>query len=252
MFRHLPVAAALGIVMAAPVAAEEVVVFAAASLKGALDTVAAVYQTTTGNTVTISYAGSNLLANQILQGAPADIYISAAENWMDEVEKAGLLAPDTRTNLLGNALVLVAHGKGAAPVVIGPGFDLAALVGEGKLAMAMVDAVPAGQYGKQSLQSLGLWSAVAPKVVQSENVQAALVLVCSGEAPYGIVYASDAIEDDNVTVIAMLPPDSHAPIVYPAALLTNAADAADRAFFSALMDSAADAEFKKHGFAVMN
>ncbi len=252
MFRQISLAAVISLGLTAPVAADEVVVFAAASLKTALDTVAADFQASTGNTVTISYGGSNQLATQILQGAPADIFISAAVNWMDEVEGAGLLAPDTRTDMLGNSLVLVAHGMGVDPVVIGPGFDLAALVGEGKLAMAMVDAVPAGQYGKQSLQSLGLWSAVASKVVQSENVRAALMLVCSGEAPYGIVYASDAVEDDNVTVIAVLPPDSHAPIVYPAALLTNAADAADRAFFSALMDSAADAEFKKHGFAVLN
>jgi molybdate transport system substrate-binding protein len=249
---RLALASVLAVTLATPVVAEDVVVFAAASLKNALDAVAADFQTATGNTVTISYAGSNQLAKQIIEGAPADIFISAAVNWMDEVEKAGLVVPDSRSDLLGNTLVLIAHGKDAAPVVIGPGFDLAALLGDGKLAMAMIDSVPAGQYGKESLESLGVWAGVERSVAQSENVRAALALVSTGEAPYGIVYASDAVADENVTVVGTFPADSHKPIVYPVALMTGAADAADKAFLEALSADAADAKFAEQGFAVLN
>lgn len=252
MSRRLLAVSALTIGLAAPAMADEVVVFAAASMKTALDAVAADFQTATGHTVTISYAGSNALAKQIIEGAPADIFISAAVNWMDEVEKAGLVADDSRTDLLGNTLVLIAHGKGAAPVVIAPGFDLAGLLGDNKLAMALVDSVPAGQYGKAALESLGVWPAVEPLVAQSDNVRAALALVSTGEAPLGIVYASDAAADDNVTVVGTFPADSHPAIVYPAALLTGAADAADRAFFEALSSDAADARFAAEGFAILN
>ena len=252
MTRRLAFAAVIAATLATPALAEEVVVFAAASLKDALDAVAADFQAETGNTVTISYAGSNALAKQIMEGAPADIFISAAVNWMDEVQKAGLVVPDTRENLLGNTLVLVAHGKDAAPVEIGEGFDLAALLGDGKLSMAMVDSVPAGQYGKESLEKLGVWSAVEGSVAQSENVRAALALVSTGEAPYGIVYASDAVADENVTVVGTFPDDSHKAIVYPAALLTGAADAADKAFLEALSSDAADAKFTAQGFAILN
>lgn len=252
MSRHLLAVSVLAIGLAAPAMADEVVVFAAASMKTALDAVAADFQTTTGHTVTISYAGSNALAKQIIEGAPADIFISAAVNWMDEVEKAGLVADGGRTDLLGNTLVLIAHGKDAAPVAIAPGFDLAGLLGDNKLAMALVDSVPAGQYGKAALESLGVWPAVEPLVAQSDNVRAALALVSTGEAPLGIVYASDAAADDNVTVVGTFPADSHPAIVYPAALLTGAADAADRAFFEALSSDAADARFAAEGFAILN
>ena len=243
---------ALALALATPAAAEEVVVFAAASLKTALDQIATDFQAATGNTVVISYAGSNTLAQQIIQGAPADIFVSANEKWMDEVAKANLIAEGTRADLLGNTLVLIAHGKAAAPVEIGPGFDLAALLGDEKLAMAMVDSVPAGQYGKAALETLGIWAAVEPNVAQSDNVRAALALVSTGEAPYGIVYATDAVADDNVTVIGTFPADSHAPIIYPAALLTTAADDADRAFYQALSSDASDAIFAAQGFAILN
>lgn len=237
----------LATTLATPALAEDVVVFAAASLKTALDPIAADFQTATGHRVTISYAGSNALAKQIIEGAPADIFLSAAVNWMDEVEKAGLLIPGTRKDLLGNTLVLIAHGKGAAPVAISPDLDLAALLGDGKLSMAMVDAVPAGQYGKEALETLGLWPSVEGSVAQSENVRAALSLVAQGEAPLGIVYGSDATAEDNVTVIGTFPPESHKPIIYPAALLTNAADAADRAFFDSLTSDSAAAFFTAQG-----
>jgi molybdate transport system substrate-binding protein len=242
--------ASLAATLAAPAFADDVVVFAAASLKTALDAVAADFETATGHTVTISYAGSNALAKQIIEGAPADIFVSAAVNWMDEVGKEGLIAD--RTDLLGNTLVLVAHGAKAAPVQIGQGFDLKGLLGDGKLAMGMVDAVPAGQYGKAALESLGVWASVEASVAQSENVRAALALVVSGEAPFGIVYASDAIGEPGVTVVGTFPKDSHPPITYPAALLTGAVDAADKGFFEALSADAADAKFAAQGFAVLN
>ncbi|MBL4926488.1 molybdate ABC transporter substrate-binding protein [Fuscibacter oryzae] len=243
-------AAALAVATPQFAAAEEVVVFAAASLKNGLDDFAAKWQAETGNTVTISYGGSNQLAKQIIEGAPADVFISAAVNWMDKVGEAGLIADGARQDLLGNSLVLVAHGKDAKAVDIAKGFDLKSLLGDGKLAMGMVDSVPAGQYGKASLESLGVWSSVEGSVAQSENVRAALALVSSGEAPYGIVYASDAVADENVTVVGTFPEDSHKPIIYPAALLTGGKDAADKAFYEALSGAEADAAFEAQGFVV--
>lgn len=243
--------AALALGLASHAAAEEVVVFAAASMKTALDKVAEEFQAETGNTVTISYAGSNALAKQIIEGAPADIFVSAAVNWMDEVEKAGLVAEGSRKDMFSNTLVLVAHGD-AAPVEIGPGFDLAGLLGDGKLSMALVDSVPAGQYGKASLESLGIWGAVEPSVAQSDNVRAALALVATGEAPYGIVYATDAVAEPGVKVVGTFPADSHKPITYPGALLTGAADAADKAFYEAITSDAGDAIFKEQGFVILN
>lgn len=252
MIRSLCLALALVLSLSGPARAGDVVVFAAASLKTALDAVANDFRAATGHGVVISYAGSNALAKQILQGAPADIFISAATDWMDEVERAGLLAGGTRTDLLGNRLVLIAHGRDAAPVTLAPGLNLAGLLGDGRLSMGMVDSVPAGQYGKQALQSLGLWSSVEQAVAQSENVRAALALVARGEAPLGIVYASDAAADDNVTVIATFPAESHAPIVYPAALLAGRTNPAAEAFFRALSADAADAKFAAQGFSTLD
>ena len=252
MPRRLALATLIAATLAAPLRAEEVVVFAAASLKTALDEVAAEFEASTGHSVTISYAGSNQLAKQIIEGAPADIFLSAAVNWMDAVDQAGLVVPGQRRDLWGNDLVLIAHGTDASPVEIGPELDLVALLDGGMLSMAMVDAVPAGQYGKQSLEALGLWAVAEPLVAQSENVRAALALVATGEAPYGIVYASDAVAGDNVTVVGQFPETSHAPITYPAALLTGAADAADRAFFDALSAEAADAKFAAQGFKILH
>lgn len=242
----------LTLALSAPALADEVVVFAAASLKTALDEVAADFEAKTGHGVAVSYAGSNTLASQILSGAPADIFISAATNWMDEVEKAGLVVDGTRTDLLGNRLVLIAHGQQETPVEIGPDLDLAGLLGGGKLSMAMVASVPAGQYGKEALETLGLWPSVEGAVAQTDNVRTALALVASGEAPLGIVYASDAVADDNVTVIGTFPEGSHQPIIYPAALLAGAADEADLAFLEALSLDAADARFAAQGFAPIN
>jgi molybdate transport system substrate-binding protein len=247
MKRQLAIAVTLIAALASPATARDVVVFAAASLKGPLDQLAEAYQTKTGDVVRISYGGSNQLAKQILDGAPADIFISAAVNWMDEVEKAGLLADGSRKDLLGNTLVLVSS-EPATPVQIDQGFDLAVLLGDGKLAMAMVDSVPAGQYGKAALVSLGLWNSVSGAVVQADNVRAALAFVARGEAALGIVYGSDAVADPSVHLLGTFPDSSHPPIVYPAARLKSASDPADQAFFAALSSPEARAIFTAAGF----
>lgn len=257
--RRLGLAAslALGLTVGSPggASAEEITVFAASSLKNALDQIAADWQAETGNTVVISYEGSPKLAKQIEEGAPADLFISASKKWMDTLSDEKLIKDESRKDILGNTLVLVAAGKDAAPVEIKKGFDLKGLLGEGKLSMGTVDSVPAGQYGKEALESLGVWSAVEGNVAQSENVRAALALVATGEAPYGIVYASDAIADDQsgdkVTVVGTFPDDSHKPIVYPAAVVASSSKAEAQGFLDALSSDAASAVFTAQGFKVL-
>lgn len=227
---------------------ETVTVFAAASLKDALDEVASGFEAATDHDIAISYAGSGLLARQIIAGAPADIYISANQDWMDEVEAAGLIADGTRRDLLGNELVLIAHEPPPEPLEITADLDLPALLGDGKLAMALTEAVPAGQYGKAALDHFGLWDEVAPMVAEGDNVRAALAFVATGEAAFGIVYATDAKAEPRVSIAATFPAESHDPITYPAALLSGAADDADRAFFEALNGAEARAIFADHGF----
>jgi molybdate transport system substrate-binding protein len=234
--------------------ADEITVFAAASLKNALDAIAAGWQAQSGNSVAISYGGSSALAKQIQEGAPADVFLSAAVNWMDTLEKDGLIKPGTRKDLLGNTLVLVAHGD-AAPVDISKDLDLAGLLNGGKLSMAMVDAVPAGQYGKEALTNLGLWASVEASVAQSENVRAALTLVQTGEAPLGIVYGSDAVADSEadgkVSVIGTFPADSHKPIIYPVAEIAASTKPAAADFLKALSSEAAGKIFEAQGFTVL-
>ena len=243
--------AIFGLCFASAAAADTVNVYAAASLKTALDLVAADFTAETGNKVVISYAGSNTLAKQILNGAPADVFISANTAWMDEVEKAGLVVAGSRKDILKNILVLIAAGKDAPHVTIDANLDLAGLLAGNKLAMAMVDAVPAGQYGKAALVSLGLWDSVAASVAQAENVRAALALVARDEAPFGIVYATDAKADPKVSVVGRFPPDSYPAITYPAALLTAASDPADAAFLEALTHAEAAAHFTAEGFTML-
>ena len=226
--------------------ADEITVFAAASLKTALDQIAQDWQAAHGDTLVISYAGSSQLAKQIQQGAPADLFISASTDWMDAVQDTGNIDPATRRDLLGNTLVLVGTGKPAeAPIA-----DLPALLGEGKLAMALVDSVPAGQYGKESLTSLGLWGKVESHVAQADNVRAALKLVATGEAPYGIVYGSDAVAEPGVGVVATFPADSHKPITYPAAVTANADTPQAAAFLDSLSQDPAKSVFVSQGFTV--
>ena len=231
--------------------AGEVTVFAAASMKNAMDEIAQKYEAATGNHLVVSFAGSSALARQIEQGAPADIFISANAKWMDTLEGEGLVDPATRFDLLGNRLVLVAHGKDAAPVEIARGMDFAGLLGEGRLAMALVDAVPAGIYGKSALSNLGLWEQVEPKVAQSDNVRFALALVSAGEAPYGIVYATDAVSDDNVSVAGTFPEDSHDPIVYPAAKVSESENPLTGELLDYLRGDDAKQAFEKQGFTVL-
>lgn len=242
---------ALTAVLAAPAAAADVTVFAAASLKTALDEISAAWTAETGKVAAISYGGSSMLAKQIEEGAPADVFISADVPWMDYLVARDLVREDTVVNLLGNRLVLVAPADSAADLQIGPGFDLLGALGDGRLAMAQVDAVPAGRYGKAALTSLGVWEAVAGHVAQADNVRAALALVASGEAPLGIVYRTDANAEAGVRVVATFPEDSHAPIIYPAAVTAEATghDAAE--FMAALRSAWAKAAFEKQGFTVL-
>jgi molybdate transport system substrate-binding protein len=238
----------LALLLAAPARAAEVTVFAAASLKTALDEIAATWQAGTGHSVAISYGGSSGLAKQITEGAPADIFLSASPEWMDAVATAGLVRDGTWVDLLGNRLVLVAHGAGAAPVTLDAGLDLAGLLAGGKLSMAMVDSVPAGQYGREALTSLGLWDSVSGSVAQSENVRAALQFVVLGEAPFGIVYASDAVAEPGVTVVATFPEASHSPIIYPAAVIASNTVPEAEAFLSYLSEDPARKVFEAQGF----
>jgi molybdate transport system substrate-binding protein len=240
----------LALALALPAqAAQPALVFAAASLKDALDEITAEWARTGGEAV-VSLAGSSALARQIENGAPADVFISANVDWMDALEAQGLIDPTSRIDLLRNRLVLIAHDPAAAPVAIDHAFDLAAMLGDGHLAMALVDAVPAGIYGEAALESLGLWESVAPRVAQAENVRAAMALVASGEAPLGIVYATDATASDGVGVIGTFPEDSHPPILYPAAIVRDSVNPAARDFLAFLRSDAARAAFVRQGFAM--
>lgn len=244
----LAAAAVAAFFAATPVAADEVLVFAAASLKEAMDEIAAGFEETTGHTAVVSLAGSSALARQISQGAPADVFISANPDWMDWLEEAGWIRSDTRSDLVANRLVLVAQGGQPGPVEIGPDFDVPARLGDGWLAMALTDAVPAGIYGKAALEWLGLWEALRPQVAQAENVRAALALVALGEARLGIVYASDALAEPKVGVVGVFPSLSHPPIVYPAALTRDAGEQVASEFLDYLHTPAARMSFEKHGF----
>lgn len=239
---------ALAALFAAPSRAEEVVVFAAASLKTALDEIAPGFAEETGHRMVVSHAGSSQLARQILLGAPADVFLSANSAWMDELEAAGRLVPGTRADLLGNALVLVAAGEDAAPVDLLDPTALPDRLGTGRLALALVDAVPAGIYGRAALSSLGLWDAVAPRVAQTDNVRAALALVATGAAPFGVVYLSDAVAEPRVQIVARFPEDSHPPIVYPVALVAGHDGPGARALLDHLTTPAARAIFEAQGF----
>lgn len=243
------VAAIMALGLGGPLRSEEITVFAASSLKTALDQVAADWQVATGHSAAISYDGSAKLAKQIEQGAPADVFVSAAQEWMDVLVASGLIRPETRRNILGNRLVLVGQ-TGAQPVAIGPSLDLAALLDGGLLAMGMTNSVPAGQYGYEALVSLGLWDSVAGRVVETENVRAAVKLVALGEARAGIVFASDAVAETGIAVLGTFPEASHAPITYPAAV-TKGAGAAAQDFVAYLSSPEARARFRAQGFLVL-
>jgi len=229
-----------------------VLVFAAASLKNALDAINAQWQKETGKRATISYGASSALARQIEQGAPAQMFISADLDWMDYLAQKSLIESGTRSNLLGNRIVLIAPRDKAQRLEIRPGFDLAGVLGEGRLAMANVDSVPAGKYGKAALEKLGVWASVSAKVAQAENVRAALLLVSRGEAPAGIVYQTDAAADPNVKIVGTFPEDAHPPIVYPMALTAHANHPDAAAFLAYLKSARARPIFEAQGFAVLS
>ncbi len=230
---------------------DDLVIFAAASLKTALDAANAEWQKDTGKTAKISYAASSALAKQIEQGAPAQVFISADLDWMDYLATKNLIKADTRANFLGNRIVLVAPKDKAQPVEIKAGFDLAKVLGDGRLAMANVDAVPAGKYGKAALEKLGVWGSVSGKIAQAENVRAALLLVSRGEAPAGIVYQTDAASDPSVTIIGTFPSDAHPPVIYPIALTASAGYPDAAAFLAFLKSAKAKPFFDAQGFTML-
>lgn len=225
-------------------------VFAAASLKEALDEAAAAYRKQTGVPVRVSYAASSALARQIEQGAPADVFFSADLEWMDYLQQRNRLDVATRRSLLGNRLVLIAPRASKAQVDLKRPATLLAALGDGRLAVGQTRTVPAGKYAKASLESLSLWNGVRPRLAESESVRAALMLVARGETPLGIVYASDAKAEPGVRVVATFPEDSHPPIVYPVAALRGARAAQAARFVQWLASPDADALFTKRGFAV--
>ncbi len=225
-------------------------VFAAASLKEALDEAAAAYRKQTGVPVRVSYAASSALARQIEQGAPADVFFSADLEWMDYLQQRNRLDVATRRSLLGNRLVLIAPRASKARVDLNRPATLLAALGDGRLAVGQTRTVPAGKYAKASLESLSLWNGVRPRLAESESVRAALMLVARGETPLGIVYASDAKAEPGVRVVATFPEDSHPPIVYPVAALRGARAAQATRFVQWLASPDADALFTKRGFAV--
>jgi len=230
---------------------KELVVFAAASLKTALDAINERFEHDTARKVTVSYAASSALAKQIASGAPADIFISADLDWMDFAESKKLIREGTRFNLLTNKLVLIAPADSRLSIVIGKNFPLAAALGDGRLAMADPSAVPAGKYGKASLEALGVWASVASKIAPAENVRAALLYVARGETPLGIVYQTDAAAERRVKIVGTFPDDTHPPIIYPAAITASSSDPDAAAYLAYLKSPAARSTFESQGFAVL-
>lgn len=249
----LAVAGMLGISTGPAVAqGKDVVVFAAASLKNAMDEINVQWQHETGKKAVISYAASSALARQIEQGAPADVFMSADLDWMDYLQQRNLIKTDTRANLLGNRIVLIAGKDSKASARLAPGLDLAGLLGSGRMAMADVNAIPAGKYGKAALEALKIWPSVEGKIAQTENVRAALLLVSRGEAPLGIVYQTDAAADPNVRIVDAFSTETHPPITYPIAVTANSTNPDAAALLAYLKSDKAKALFEKQGFTVLS
>ncbi len=227
-------------------------VFAAASLKTALDEAILAWESNNREPVIVSYAATSALARQIEAGAPADIVIAADTEWMDYLDTRALIDPASRSNLLSNALVLIApsgaSAQSSSPVALVPGVDLAARLGDGRLAVAETSAVPAGRYAKAALMTLGSWSSVESRLAAVENVRAALMLVARGETPLGIVYRTDTLDEPAVQIIATFPDITHPPILYPAARVSASAHPAGGAFLAYLRSEEGAAVFSSHGF----
>lgn len=228
-----------------------VVVFAAASLKTALDAIGTKWSAASGNRVTFSYAASGPLAKQIENGAPADIFVSADLKWMDYLADKTLIQPASRRTLLGNTLVLIAPAGTTSDIRIAKGFKLGEAIGDGKLATGDPKSVPAGTYARAALTSLGVWDTVAPKIAGADSVRAALAFVARGEAPYGIVYRTDANSEPKVKVLDTFPADSHPPIVYPVALTATSKTPAAADFLAFLGGPEAAKVFEAEGFTVL-
>jgi len=253
MYRLAGVFAALVILWVtafSPASAEDktLVVFAAASMKNALDDIDAAFTARTGIKVTASYAASSTLAKQIEQGAPADTFVSADTDWMDYATGKKTINESTRVNLLGNSIVLIAPKDSRIDhVAIGQGFDLAKLVGDDKVATGDVKSVPVGKYAKAALEKLGAWQAAETKFAMAESVRAALTLVARGEAALGIVYSTDAKVEPGVKIVGTFPPDSHPAIIYPVAATATAKPEA-KAYLDYLHSQAAKTVLEKYGF----
>jgi len=234
------------------IAQEQITVFAAASLKNALDDANAAFTKAIGIKVVASYEASSALARQIEQGAPADVFVSADLRWMDYAVEHNLIKPDTRVNLLGNKLVLIAPVDSKFDRInIGQGFDIARLAGDSRIAVADVKAVPAGLYAKAALEKLGAWAVAEPKLAQAENVRATLAFVARGETPIGIVYETDAKIEPKVKIIGAFPDDSYPPVIYPVAVTSDSKNPGVAAYLSFLRTQAAKATFEKYGFSFL-
>lgn len=231
--------------------AADMTVFAAASLTDALNEINAAWTKDTTHSAAISYAASSELARQIEAGGPADLFISADTAWMDYLDRRNLIQRDTRRDLLGNHLVLIAPASSQTRIAIGPHFDLAGALAGGRLAVADPDSVPAGKYARAALTALGVWGSVANRLASAENVRIALEYVARGDAPLGIVYTTDAMAEPQVRIAGTFPDTTHPPIVYPVALTTNAKPLA-REFLLYLASRRAHAIFQKDGFIVLN
>ena len=231
--------------IACAASAQQPLIFAAASLKNALDEVAAMSPAK----ATISYGASSALAKQIEAGAPAQVFISADLDWMDYLGQRKFLRSGTRKNILANKLVLIAPAGSSVKTEVAPGFPLAALLGNGRLATADPAHVPAGKYTKAALEKLGVWDSVSARLAPAESVRAALALIARGEAPLGTVYSTDAAVEPKVRVVATFPEGLHPAIVYPAALTSSAPESGAAADFLMLLVSAAARNvFQKYGF----
>jgi molybdate transport system substrate-binding protein len=235
-------------------AADSVLVFAAASLKESLDAAESAYMKANPSVqVSASYAASGTLAKQIDSGAPADIFISADIKWMEYLADKHQIVASSRVDLLGNTLVLVAPADAkTGPVTIDPTLDLAALLGDNRLAIGDPQAVPAGDYAKAALESLGLWDSVKDKVASADSVRAALLLVDRHEAPFGIVYGTDALVEPGVKIVGTFPESSHKPIIYPAGLVQEPKpNLAAASFLAWLKSPLAASYFVKAGFVAL-
>ena len=235
------------LVLSGAAAAADVTVFAAASLREALDAAAGDFQKATGHRVIASYAGSNALARQVESGAPADIFISADADWIDYLERRGLSRPGSRVVLLANDLVLVAPADSTVTLKLAPGVDMLRALGPKRIALADPDVVPAGKYAKAAFMKLGVWGAVQLRVAAADNVRAALALVARGETPLGVVYRTDAAADRGVRIVDVFPPDTHPAIVYPMVRLRHESAAGDQ-LAAWLRGAQARAIFERFGF----